>query len=335
MKALVYLGRQRFAFDDIADPVPRDGEAVVRVAACGICGSDMHGYHDGDPRRVPPLVMGHEIAGVVETGASAGRRVAINPLVTCGRCDACLSGRQQLCESQSVLGLPPYAGGFAEKVRVPERNLVPIPDTMELRAASVCEPVAVAYHAVGIAARLTDRPLSALRIAVLGGGAIGLATALVALSRGAGAVHVGETSAERRATLRAADGSIAAYDPAGGDGPEAGSVDLVFDAVGARQTREAAFRMVRRGGAIVHLGLLPGSEGVDVRRMTLGEIAFAGSYCYSMVDFRETLALLAAGRLGPLDWIEEHPLSQGAEAFRDIDGGRFHKGKLILTNAIL
>ncbi len=332
MKALVYLGKRELGIRDLPEPEAAHGEAIVRVAACGICGSDMHGYHGDDPRRVPPLLMGHEIAGTVEGGPLSGTRVAVNPLVTCGCCDACVSGKPQLCDDQGVLGLPPLAGGFAEKVAVPERNLVPIPDTMDFRTACLAEPVAVAYHAVRIGARLSDRPLSALRVAVLGGGAIGLATALVAASQGAAEIRLGEVHPERRRTAEAASAAILAYEPGGPGEPAARSVDLVFDAVGARATREAAFRMARRGGAIVHLGLLPGSEGVDVRGLTLAEIAFAGSYCYSMQDFRDTVALLASGRLGPPTWTEERPLDQGAAAFAEIDQGRFHRAKMILTN---
>lgn len=332
MQALVYLGKENMEYREVDDPRPGPGEAVVRVAACGICGSDMHGYHGYDPRRVPPMIMGHEFAGVVETGPMTGTRVTVNPLLTCGRCNACISGTPQLCEEQRNIGLPPHAGAFAEKVVVREANLVPIPDEMDFVTAALSEPVAVAYHAVRIAARLSDRPLSARRVAVLGGGAIGLATALVALSQGAREVLLGEPNANRRETARSANGNIVAYEPGSTDEPAIAGVDLVFDAVGAQATREAAFRMTRRGGAIVHLGLLPGADGVDVRRLTLAEIAFVGSYCYSTIDFRETVALLASGGLGPLNWVETRKMSDGASAFADLDQGLADAAKLVLVN---
>lgn len=332
MKALVYLGKGSMEYREVEAPLAGDGEVVVRVGACGICGSDMHGYHGYDPRRVPPMVMGHEFAGTVETGLLAGTRVTVNPLMTCGRCNACLSGRPQLCEEQRNIGLPPHAGAFAERVVVPARNLVPIPETMDFVTAALSEPVAVAYHAVRIAANQAHRPFSALKIAVLGGGAIGLATALVALTQGASRIWLGEPNAERRATAAAAHPGITAYDPNDADENTVPAFDLVFDAVGAKATREAAFRITRRGGVIVHLGLLPGSEGVDVRRMTLAEIAFVGSYCYSMVDFRETVALLASGRLGALNWVEARSMVEGASAFEDLDLGRVKAAKLVLVN---
>ncbi len=331
MKALVYLGKGRMEYRDVQEVCAGEGEAVVRVAACGICGSDMHGYHGHDPRRTPPMVMGHEFAGTVETGPLAGMRVAVNPLLTCMRCEACLSGRPQLCEAQRNIGLPPHAGAFAEKVVVRESNLVPIPDDMDFVTAALSEPVAVAYHAVRLAARHSCRPLSALNIAVLGGGAIGLAAALVALAQGAPYIRLVEPSAARRATAAAAHPAIMPCAPEKG-APETAAFDLVFDAVGAKATRETAFRIVRRGGAIVHLGLLPGGEGVDVRRLTLAEIAFLGSYCYSMADFRETVALLASGRLGNLNWVETRSLGEGAAAFEALDLGRVNAAKLVLTN---
>ncbi|MDR6635687.1 L-iditol 2-dehydrogenase [Phyllobacterium sp. 1468] len=332
MKALVYLGKGSMDYRDVPEPQPGPDEVMLKVHACGICGSDMHGYHGYDARRVPPMIMGHEMAGVVESGAMAGRRVTVNPLLTCGRCTACLSGAPQLCEEQRNIGLPPHTGAFAERIAVPEANVVAIPGSMDFVTAALSEPVAVAYHAVQIGMRGLRRPLSAVRVVVLGGGAIGLATALVAISQGAVSVMLGEKSAVRRATASAASKSITAYEPDSPSEPSPASVDLVFDAVGANETRAAAFKMVRRGGVIVHLGLLPGSEGVDVRRMTLGEIAFIGSYCYSIADFRETVSLLACGRLGPLNWIETRPMYDGAEAFAEIDREEVEAAKIILTN---
>jgi threonine dehydrogenase-like Zn-dependent dehydrogenase len=108
------------------------------------------------------------------------------------------------------------------------------------------------------------------------------------------------------------------------------SMDLVIDAVGAVATRAAASRLVKPGGVIIHVGLLPGSEGFDVRKMTLQEIIIAGTYCYTPLEFRQTLEAIAAGRLGPLDWIEQRPLAEGPRAFADIDAGRAAAAKIVL-----
>jgi L-iditol 2-dehydrogenase len=329
MKALVYTGPNALDYRDEPDPVPGNDEVLVRVDAVGICGSDMHAYHGHDERRPAPLILGHEAAGRIATGPRAGRRVTINPLVTCATCDFCLSGRAHLCRGRQIISMMPRPGAFAELVRIPEANIVEVPEGLDLVRAALAEPLAVSYHAVGLAARALARPLSASTCAVLGGGAIGLGAGLVLAMQGAGRVYIGEPNAGRRETARKA-GPFATYAPGEKGEPADGSVDLVIDAVGADATRGAACRLVRPGGAIVHVGLLPGSAGIDVRKITLQEISFIGTYCYTMVEFREVVAALAAGRLGALGWFEERPLREGARAFADIDSGRASAAKLVL-----
>ena len=329
MKALVYLAPHTLVYRDAAAPEPRPGEVIVRVEAVGICGSDMHAYHGHDARRPPPLILGHEAAGVALSGRFEGARVTVNPLVTCGACDACLGGETQLCATRQILSMPPRPGGFAELVGVPERNVVAVPAGLDIAKAALAEPVAVAYHAVQRGRRALSRPLSAARCVVLGGGAIGIASALVLAMEGAGAIHIGEPNARRHPTLARA-GSFSVYVPGQDGEPADASVDLVIDAVGADATRAAASRLARPGGAIVHVGLLPGVGGLDIRRITLQEITFIGTYCYTMLEFRATVAALAAGRLGALDWFEERPLADGARAFGDLDAGNTAAAKIVL-----
>ena len=329
MKALVYMGPNTLVVRDEPEPVAGPGEVVVQVDAVGICGSDMHAYHGHDERRPAPLILGHEAAGRVVGGALAGTRVAINPLVTCGHCDDCRAGRGQLCGRRQIISMMPRPGAFAERVAIPAANIVELPDTFDIVHAALAEPVAVSWHAVGRGLAALGRPLAGARCAVLGGGAIGLAAALVLALHGAGEIFVGEPNAARRATAARA-GAFEVYAPGGPDEPHGSSIDLVVDAVGADATCAAACRLARPGGAIVHVGLLPGAGGLDIRRMTLQEITLAGSYCYTMVDFRATVAALASGRLGRLDWLEQRPLGDGAQAFRDIDAGRTAAAKIIL-----
>ena len=329
MKALVYTGPNSLVVREERDPAPRNDEVLMRVSACGICGSDMHAYHGHDERRPAPLILGHEASGHVMSGSRKGERVTLNPLVTCGRCDACLDGRMHLCAERVIVSLPARPGAFAEVVSVPEANLVAVPEGLDQVQAALAEPIAVAYHAVALGLTRLARPLSAVTSVVLGGGAIGLTSALCLALNGGREIRLGEPHAGRRRTAMRA-GPIAAYDPTGPHAPKDGSVDLVVDAVGAVATRQAAFRMVRPGGVIVHIGLLPGSDGVDVRRLTLQEISFIGTYCYTMVEFREVVAALAAKRFGDLNWYEERPLAEGARAFADIDAGRTDMAKIIL-----
>jgi L-iditol 2-dehydrogenase len=329
MKALVYTGPNAIVFRDEAEPQPGNDEVLVSVEAVGICGSDMHAFHGHDTRRPPPLILGHEAAGRVVNGPHAGQRVAINPLVSCGTCEACTSGRAHLCPSREIISMPPRPGAFAEFVRVPVSNVVPVPGGLAIEKAALTEPLAVSYHAVNQGVRFLARPLSAARCAVLGGGAIGLGCALVLAMQGARDIRVGEPSPARRRTVEQA-GAFQAYAPDGPDEPRESSIDVVIDAVGAAATRAAASRLVRPGGVIVHVGLLPGSEGFDVRKITLQEITVTGTYCYTPLDFRETLNAIADGRLGPLNWFEERPLAEGPQAFRDLDAGTTAAAKIVL-----
>ncbi len=204
-----------------------------------------------------------------------------------------------------------------------------IPDAMPIAHAALAEPVAVCWHAVRLGMERLARPLAAARVVVLGGGAIGLGAALVARLFGAGDIRVAEPNPLRRQAVARGEG-LDAYDPSGPAAPAESSVDLVIDAVGAAATRAAACAMVRPGGVIVHAGLLPGHEGLDVRKITLQEITLTGTYCYTPTDFTDAVEALASGRLGRLAWFETRPLAAGPAAFRDIDAGAA-PAKLVLT----
>jgi threonine dehydrogenase-like Zn-dependent dehydrogenase len=328
MRALVYTGPNTLEMREQSDPSPASDEVVVKVEAVGICGSDMHAYHGHDSRRPAPLILGHEAAGRIVTGPRTGERVTINPLVVDPNCPYAIEGRWHLSPTRQILSMPPRPGAFAEYVRVPERNVVPIPDSLPIEHAALAEPIAVSWHAVRLGMERLHIPLAAARIVVIGGGAIGFTSALVARLFGATDLRVAETNPLRRETLRAED--FQAYSPGDGTAPADDSVDLVIDAVGAVGTRAAASRMVRPGGVIVHLGLLPGVEGLDIRKVTLQEITFTGSYCYTPVDFGQTVAAIAGGHLGRLKWYDERPLVEGIQAFASIDAGTLSAAKVIL-----
>ncbi|WP_179379689.1 zinc-dependent alcohol dehydrogenase [Jannaschia marina] len=325
MKALVYEGIEQLALRDVAPPGPRDGEVLIRVAAVGICGSDMHAYLGHDARRPAPLILGHEAAGTITGGPRDGERVTINPLVTCGTCPACAAGRENLCPERQIISMPPRAGAFAQYVAIPEINLVTVPDAVPLAKAALAEPLAVGWHAVrlGLAAL---HPGMERRALVLGGGAIGLASALALRAMGVGDVTLIEPNADRRAFLieRCGERVLAEADvPA----------PLIVDAVGYAATRARASALVDPGGVIVHVGLGEDDGGLDVRRMTLQEVTFIGTYTYTAQDFRDCAAALFDGRLGPLDWYETRPLSQGASAFADLRAGYVAAPKILLDPA--
>ncbi len=321
MKALFYTGTQKSELRETREPAADDGSVVVAVSHCGICGSDMHAWHGHDPRRVPPLVLGHEAVGIALSGKYSGRRVAINPLMECGKCEACTSGAEHLCPERELIGMR-VPGAFAEKVAIAEKNLYPIPDDLSFEDAALAEPLAVCVHAAHIGlerARKTPAQSSAL---ILGGGAIGLLCALVLKNEGYGKIWIAETNPGRRSMLDTL-GGLHAYDPSNvQDGPADASTDLILDAVGIGPTRKMASAKAKPGSTIVHIGLQDNSEGLDTRRITLQEIAFIGTYCYTRKDFQCALDLLAAGKISGKGWAQIRPLDQGAASFEDIHNGK-------------
>ena len=326
MKALVYTGPEALEYRDAPDPLS-DGRALVRVAHVGICGSDMHAYLGHDDRRPAPLILGHEAAGAVIEGPGAGTRVTVNPLVTCGECDDCRAGRENLCAKRQIISMPPREGAFAELIAMPPGNLVEIPDGVPTEKAALAEPIACGWHAARLARRVLNKPIEEARCVVFGGGAIGLGAALVLKALGASEVAIAETNPARRDIVARA-GDFHVFDPASGAMPQ--NVDLVIDGVGFDATRAAACAAVRPGGVISHIGLGSAAGGLDIRRMTLQEITFIGTYTYSATDFRDTAQAIFDGRLGALDWAETRPLSDGARAFADIKAGRVAAPKIIL-----
>ena len=146
MKALVYTANEEMTYRDEPEPNPDSGDALIAIDSVGICGSDMHAYLGHDERRPAPLILGHEAAGRVVEGRLGGRRVTINPLVTCGRCADCLGGRANLCAERQIISMPPRQGAFAEYVAMPERNLVEVPEGMSASVAALAEPGRRATH---------------------------------------------------------------------------------------------------------------------------------------------------------------------------------------------
>jgi alcohol dehydrogenase len=327
MKALVYTAEKEVQFRDEPAPEPGVDEVIVAVDAVGICGSDMHAYLGHDSRRNPPLILGHEAVGTVVDGEAAGSRYVLNPLITCGRCDECLGGRANLCPERDIIGMV-RPGALAERVAIPSRNLIAIPDGMDPAHAALTEPAGTAVHAVNLAVKTVHQPIDESRALVIGGGSVGLFAAMALKDQGAAEVHLAETNALRRATVESTDfGRV--FDPISNPARES-SFEIVVDAVGGKLSREAAIAAVRPGGAVIHIGLLDNDGGIDVRRMTLEEITLIGAYTYTPEDLRITIAKLHSGAFGDLSWVEQRPLSEGASAFDDLLHGRTAAPKIVL-----
>ena len=316
MKALVYTGTQQSEIRNEPQPIANEEEAIVDLSYCGICGSDMHAWHGHDARRVPPLILGHEAVGIVRDGAMKGKRVALNPLMTCGECDYCNSNFEHLCQFRELIGMR-VPGGFAEAVAIKEKNLVLLPDTLDFKHAALVEPLAVAVHSVRIGLKQTVLPSQQLKVIIYGGGAIGLLCAMVLLNEGIKNVAIVEANPTRRDLLKTTITSNI-YDPFNS---EFEKVDLIFDAVGSGITRSEASKLTKPGGTIIHIGLQDNLEGLDTRHLTLQEIRFIGTYCYQTTDFSKAIELLQHNKISYGEWIDIRPIESGPQSFIDIHQG--------------
>lgn len=326
MKALVYTVTKTLEYRDVDEPEVGEGCALVDIEAVGICGSDMHAWAGHDERRPAPLILGHEAAGTVRGGPLDGQRVTVNPLVTDGTSEWCQRGQDNLCPSRQIISMPPREGAFAERLAMPVDNLFAVPDHVSIEQAALAEPLACGWHAVDRAIRGLRQDHTTSRALVLGGGAIGLGAALCLRARGVREVVVAETNALRHPAVQAEGFDV--VDPREADLDNA--FQIVIDGVGYAATRATASAAARPGGVIAHIGLGEAEGGLDVRRMTLQEIAFIGTYTYSMQDFRDTCAALFAGDLGELKWPERRALADGGQACHDIASGVVAAPKIVL-----
>jgi threonine dehydrogenase-like Zn-dependent dehydrogenase len=334
MKALVYTQPNEVQLHERPAPELAEGEVVLRIDAAGICGSDMHAYHGHDPRRKPGLVLGHEFAGTVLHSASTlwqpGQRVTGNPLITCGRCDYCLQGRDNLCSQRTMVGMS-RPGAFAQAMSIPGRCLIELPGSLPAVHAALTEPAATALHALNLSMRSLVRPLPECRVLVLGGGAIGMLAALLLRHYGVDDLRVAEVNPLRRASIEQ-HARCATYDPRTETAAE-NSAEFVIDAVGSAATRQAALAAVRPGGVVMHIGLQDWASEIDMRKLTLAEITLLGTYTYSMADLRATVAALGRGVFGDLSWVERRPLHEAPQAFDDLHHGRLATAKVVLEPA--
>lgn len=311
MRALVYTAPERVEMEDQLRPRPGAGEVEVAVELAGICGSDISGFLGHSALRKPPLVLGHELVGRL----SDGRRVVANPLISCGHCDACLSGAQNLCVSWRLLGLGQTAGTFAEFVAVPSGQIYDIPDSLPPSRAILCEPLANIVHLF----RLVSPP-AFFRLAIVGAGTMGALALLGALRVGARDVLVVDVNDQRLATMRKL-GAAAAVNTGAAEGVQealrfAGrGFDVVIDASGSGPARQMAFDLCRPGGQVVLLGMGAQSSEVNFVASIRREHRVVMSFAYTPVDFQRALKLLIAGEVDLSPWTEQMPLEQGQQAF--------------------
>ena len=343
MQALVWTGPWQMEMQELPVPEPQAGEVRLRVGAVGLCGSDLSGYIGQNSLRVPPLVMGHEIAGTIDAvgagttvlasgeAAQAGQRVAVNPLISCGTCDLCQAGRPNLCRNRQIVGIQ-RPGGLATFVSVPAAQCHAVPAHLSDAEAALAEPLACGIRAFTQTHLKPGEPLL-----ILGAGSIGLLCLVAARGGGAGPLMITDTSEERlkvaerlgaAETVRASQddvlGAVQAF--TGGRG-----VSAAVDAVGLDSTRAQAVRAVRPGGRVVFIGLHHETSELEANYLVRQEIEVTGAFAYLPEEFGRALALLGDGTLpGSVDWVSERDLGEGAQVFADLVAGRGGYAKVAL-----
>lgn len=322
MKAVVVSGPRSLAVEEVPDPVPTRDQVVLRVRACGICGSDLHAHQMG----ILPTgsVMGHEFAGEVMESAhgwKAGACVCALPALSCGRCDRCLTGLGVFClNGMKAIGLGQAPGAYAEYIAVSPHHLVGLPDAVDLARGAIVEPLAVGLHAANVA-----RLRTAENVLVVGAGPIGLSCLLWARHFGARSVVVSEKSAGRRAMAERL-GATVVVDPAGGSLASTlqrvapSGIDVVFEAVGVPGVISQCIGTVRFRGRIVVVGVCMQPDQIFPFGAIVKEATLHFVLAYEKSDFQYTVDMLDQGRIDPTPMItDEIGLDGVASAFSALE----------------
>ena len=332
MQALVYTGTNKIDFREEKDPIAKPGETLIKVKASGICGSDMHAYHGNDERRIPPLILGHEVSGTSLDGKYKNKDVVINPLISCEKCDYCKNEREHLCPKRTMIGMSTPVkreGGLAELVSVPEKNIFEVPKKLSIKEAALAEPAAVALHAVLLAEQNLKKPMSECKILIQGAGAIGLLCGLV-LNKEKKSTNIIMSDPNKKRLDECAKYLKANFVSPNDKSIKENNFDLILESVGLEVTRHQAIKSIAPGGTILHIGLTQPSGTFDFKKLTIQEITLVGTYCYTNKDFQKTLEILTEKKLGDLGWIEYRDLKKGSEAFNEIHNGTCVAPKIIL-----
>jgi len=326
MKALLLSEYNRLEIQDLPDPIPGADELLIRVAACGICGSDVHGYDGSTGRRIPPIVMGHEAAGtVIQVGLEVtrfkpGDRVTFDSTVYCGACDYCLREEMNLCNNRQVIGVSTSefrrAGAFAELLTVPARIAYRLPDTFSFPEAAMLEAVSVALHGVAVSDGIEGKT-----VLVIGAGMIGLLLLQAAHAAGASRVFISDIDATRlklaaqlnaNKTIEASGNTLISEILRLTEGK---GVDVVLEAVGRDETISNAIDCVRKGGTVTLVGNILPQVSLPLQKVVSRQIRLQGS-CASCGEYPEAIELIASGKIKVASLITAvAPLSDGPSWF--------------------
>jgi|SRR5215469_1591401 len=325
MQALLLSEYKKLEIADVPVPVPSAREILVRVAACGICGSDVHGYDGSSGRRIPPIVMGHEAAGMVAAvgaevaGFQEGDRVTFDSTVSCGECLYCRRGQVNLCDQREVLGVScgdyRRAGAFAEFVSVPARIVYKLPDSLSFAQAALLEALSVALHAVSLAEIEPDS--TGL---VVGAGMIGLLVQQALQIAGCARIFVSDIDTNRLELSKSVGATGVLH-----SGPDfrdklmrltdGGGVDVAVEAVGNNAAVQSAIDSVRKGGRVVLVGNIAAEVTLPLQKVVTRQITLQGS-CASSGEYPRAIELMSAGDINVKPLISAvAPLDEGPEWF--------------------
>lgn len=325
MRAVVWLGPREMRLQELADPVPGVDEVLLQVGAVGICGSELSGYLGQNSLRVPPLVMGHEFVGEVVgrggqvTQLAPGDQVVVNPLISCGKCDLCRSGHENLCPRRQLVGAH-RPGAFAELVAVSAASCTVMPAHLSQVDGSLAEPLAC-----GVRGARMGGVGPGIRVAIFGAGPIGLMCISACRQAGGEVRLIADMNDGRLATATRwgaqATCNVREEDPVSAvrrvsDGA---GVDVAIDAVGTTATRRGAIAAVRPGGTVVLLGLHEAESALQANDIVRSEIHIVGSFAYTPADFAEAVGMLSRGEVrAATDWLEERPLDACTASFAQL-----------------
>jgi L-iditol 2-dehydrogenase len=342
MKALLLTDYKHLELADLPKPEPGPGEVLIRVAACGICGSDVHGYDGSSGRRIPPIVMGHEAAGVIAavgSGVSAfklGDRVTFDSTVYCGCCDFCQRGEVNLCDQRQVVGVAcgeyRRAGAFAEYIALPERILYPLPGSISFAEAAMLEAVSVALHAV----RVSNLKGGETAL-VIGAGMIGLLTMQCAHAAGCKSVFIADVDATRL-NLAKSLGATEALHFSGGELTRevmrltgGAGVDVAFEAVGRNETVAASIDCVRKGGTVTLIGNVSQEVTLPLQRVVTRQLRLQGTAA-SAGEYPQAIDLVTSGTIQVKPLITAvAPLEEGSQWFERLYAREPNLMKIVLV----
>ncbi|BBI32956.1 galactitol-1-phosphate 5-dehydrogenase [Cohnella abietis] len=328
MKALVYEGPRTMNMREVPIPVLKSDEVLIRVERVGICGSELGGYLGHNSLRKPPLIMGHEFSGIIESvgeqvnSFQPGVRVTANPLVTCGTCRYCRNGQSQLCSARNLLGAH-RPGAFAQFVAVPAKNVYRLEDHISFDEGALAEPLACAVH---ICRLLSLTPTN--RLLIYGAGPIGLFALQAAKVYGLSDIVIVDLN-EARLEIARELGCIAVTSLDSID--NANGFDAVIDAVGAEFTRQKSIAAARPGGKVIFTGLHEADSKLPVNDMIRNEIWTQGAFAYSEEDFETALLWIGQGKIHLLPWMETAQLSDGSACFEKLITGPGKVAKIVLS----